>query len=664
MRRVIRLFSLVWVLLLLAGRAPGQAISEAQDVAEPIRNWPAPLLWAPPVARAPEGARTEAAATASAPLPFIAITPCRVADTRGNGFTGAYGPPSLVANATRSFTITGQCGIPVTAAAVSFNFTALNVGGGGDLRVFPAGGGVPLVSTMNYNANTPNIANAAVVPLGTGGAITVQADAVAIDLIIDVNGYYDNSGVITGVTAGTGLTGGGTSGSVSLGIAPGGVTSTELASNAVTSAKIASNAVTAGAIATGQVVKNVNGVTDSVTVAGSGLVTVNTVGSTITVGGGGTPSGGFILDYPNDTTLIGAGFSEIGPALDAWRPTTTAGAPTGRYSHTAVWTGTKIIVWGGFDGSTLNTGGQYDPVGDAWTATTTSGAPTGRNDHTAVWTGTKMIVWGGLDGTPRTNTGGQYDPVGNAWTGTTTTGAPTGRHLHTAVWTGTKMIVWGGFDGANVNTGGQYDPAGNSWTATTTTGAPTARWEHTAVWTGTKMIVWGGDDGSTGCLCINTGGQYDPTGNSWTATTTTDAPTGRFYHTAVWTGTKMIVWGGRNISFPLNFGGQYDPVGDAWTGTDTTGTGVPTGRYRHTAVWTGTKMIVWGGTNGSYLSSGGQYDPVGNSWAATRAIAAPTGRSYHSAVWTGTKMIAWGGFDGTYLNTGGQYSILSLYVKN
>jgi hypothetical protein len=124
------------------------------------------------------------------PLPFIGVTPCRVADTRGNGFTGAYGPPSLIANATRSFTITGQCGIPASAAAVSFNFGALNVGGAGDLRVFPASGSVPLVSTINYNASTPNIANAAIVPLGTGGAISVQADAVSIDLIIDVNGYY------------------------------------------------------------------------------------------------------------------------------------------------------------------------------------------------------------------------------------------------------------------------------------------------------------------------------------------------------------------------------------------------------------------------------------------------------------------------------------------
>jgi hypothetical protein len=75
-------------------------------------------------------------------------------------------------------------------------------------------------------------------------------------------------------------------------------------------------------------------------------------------------------------------------------------------------------------------------------------------------------------------------------------------------------------------------------------------------------------------------------------------------------------------------------------------------------------MIVWGGTNGFYLNSGGQYDPVGNTWAATTGIAAPSGRYYHSAVWTGAKMIVWGGFAAPSTNTGGLYSILSLYVKN
>src|SRR4029077_13006494 len=172
MVRVIRFLG-VLPLLFVSGSAPQPLeIPEANE----IPNWPAPAFWTPPAVRAPRGARTDAVSPALPPLPFIALNPCRVADTRGNGFTGAYGPPTLIANATRTFTIAGQCGIPSTAAAVSFNFAALNVSQAGDLRVFPAGGGVPTVSTLNYNGNTPNIANAAVVPLGTAGAITVQAD--------------------------------------------------------------------------------------------------------------------------------------------------------------------------------------------------------------------------------------------------------------------------------------------------------------------------------------------------------------------------------------------------------------------------------------------------------------------------------------------------------
>ena len=191
MARVIRLLGVFAFVVLSTRLASAREIPGAQEElqAQPVANWAAPLSWMPPAPRT-RGPHSEAVSTASAPLPFVAITPCRVADTRGNGFVGAYGAPPLVANATRSFTITGQCGIAPAAVAVSFNFAALNVGGSGDLRVFPAGAPVPLVSTLNYTASTPTIANAAIVPLGTGGAITVQADAVSIDLIIDVNGYY------------------------------------------------------------------------------------------------------------------------------------------------------------------------------------------------------------------------------------------------------------------------------------------------------------------------------------------------------------------------------------------------------------------------------------------------------------------------------------------
>jgi N-acetylneuraminic acid mutarotase len=133
-------------------------------------------------------------------------------------------------------------------------------------------------------------------------------------------------------------------------------------------------------------------------------------------------------------------------------------------------------------------------------------APAARNAHTAVWTGAEMIVWGGVN-TSFLNTGGRYDPTGNTWTTVTTTGAPAGRILHTAVWTGAEMIVWGGFYSAGGNLvypgGGRYDPAAGTWVAMSTTGAPATRRRHTAVWTGTEMIVWGGEN-SAGRL--NTGG--------------------------------------------------------------------------------------------------------------------------------------------------------------
>ena len=46
-------------------------------------------------------------------------------------------------------------------------------------------------------------------------------------------------------------------------------------------------------------------------------------------------------------------------------------------THTAVWTGSEMIVWGGFDSGTsyLNTGGRYNPSTDSWTATSTTNAP-------------------------------------------------------------------------------------------------------------------------------------------------------------------------------------------------------------------------------------------------------------------------------------------------
>jgi hypothetical protein len=146
------------------------------------------------------------AAPLTATLEFVGINPCRIIDTRAaGGFSGQFGPPALVANADRTFQITGtttgtptQCGIPDAAVAISVNFTATGFTSAGDVRVFPAGSAAPLTSVLNFSLE--NIANATSVPLGASGGghngITVHADVSATELIVDVNGYYVPAGIL------------------------------------------------------------------------------------------------------------------------------------------------------------------------------------------------------------------------------------------------------------------------------------------------------------------------------------------------------------------------------------------------------------------------------------------------------------------------------------
>src|SRR5438105_15623846 len=102
---------------------------------------------------------------------------------------------------------------------------------------------------------------------------------------------------------------------------------------------------------------------------------------------------------------------------------------------------------------TLNTGGKYTPSTNTWTSTTTMNAPATRTGHTAVWTGSEMIIWGGWNGLSSLfNSGGKYDPVTNSWTATSSSNSPSGRYGHTAVWTGSEMIVRGVGSSDYINT--------------------------------------------------------------------------------------------------------------------------------------------------------------------------------------------------------------------
>jgi hypothetical protein len=120
-------------------------------------------------------------------LSFYPVTPCRIADTRFPD--GPFAGPMLEAGTTRSFGIPASaCNIPSTAAAYALNVTVVPNGTLWYLTVWPTGVARPNVSTLNSWEGLV-VANAAIVPAGAGGAISVYASG-RTHVILDISGYF------------------------------------------------------------------------------------------------------------------------------------------------------------------------------------------------------------------------------------------------------------------------------------------------------------------------------------------------------------------------------------------------------------------------------------------------------------------------------------------
>ena len=194
----------------------------------------------------------------------------------------------------------------------------------------------------------------------------------------------------------------------------------------------------------------------------------------------------------------------------------------------------------------------------------------------------------------------------------TTTNAPSPRSYYPSVGNdGDKYVVWGGIlaaTGVATDTGAIYDISDNTWTVISSTGDPSARSRHSMVFDGTNAIVWGGwPEGLNNYVAYNNGAKLNVSTNTWSAIATTNTPT-TFGHSAVWTGSEMIVWGG---CYPTGFrtsGAQYKSSANTWVRTSNVNT--PSQRAAHHALWTGTVMIVWGGMGyAPNYKDGSRYTP-------------------------------------------------------
>jgi hypothetical protein len=195
----------------------------AQETVVPLKNWTTPLYWhanqAEREAALPQGIFSINEAFADA-LTFVAITPCRLVDTRGagGGFNGIqpFSGPSIAAagiatfpvqSATEAFadTTPAPCGtIPSIAEAYSLNLTVIPQAGGevGYVTLWAAGATQPVVSTLNDRQGAI-VNNAAIVAAGTpyGGVSVYDAGPTAIDVILDMNGFYAAPSDLNGNTA-------------------------------------------------------------------------------------------------------------------------------------------------------------------------------------------------------------------------------------------------------------------------------------------------------------------------------------------------------------------------------------------------------------------------------------------------------------------------------
>ena len=407
-------------------------------------------------------------------------------------------------------------------------------------------------------------------------------------------------------------------------IALGAVGTTQLATGAVKNVNIAAGAVESTHMASGSAAQNL---------AASGMA--------------GVPSGGLLISATENPALVAAGYIKIGTAQ------LSNGAPSHRYDHTALWTGSEMIVWGGYSESCE--GGLYNLSTNTWRLTTLSNAPeANRVRFYTVGTNTEMIVWGGLgmregsssNNNPYLNTGSRYNWGQDKWTPLTQVGAPVCPVNGGASVAAGYMVIWGGYTGIFSYLGGsRYDIATDTWSQVSSTNQPSSRYKFRPISTGTEIIIWGGAYfASPTTTYLATGARYNPLTNIWTTMSTSAAPVGRTGFSAVWTGNEMIIFGGSNGAL-LADGARYNLTNNSWTSISTVG--APSPRSEAVAVWTGTEMIIWGGRNTSNdpaLGSGGCYNPTQNTWRTISNIGAPSGRDSCSAVWTGSEMIIWGGF--------------------
>lgn len=278
------------------------------------------------------------------------------------------------------------------------------------------------------------------------------------------------------------------------------------------------------------------------------------------------------------------------PESGTWRDVSARGVLEGGAYAGSVWTGTEWIVWGGRlsgdppEGATHRAsaeGARYHPDSDTWVPLAASPL-SGRFGVGTVWTGTEMLIWGGVgeNGVLGSDEvyGAAYDPEQDTWRVINPADAP--RVNLAPIWTGSHMLLWGAL--SDQVYAAKYDPARDVWSSITAARAPNP--SGGALWTGRELLAWAFV--ATTWARYN-GGAYDPQTDSWRSLSMEGAPPSS---RDVWTGDRVLTWGDYG---GCDLVGIYDPETDRWSRA--WGEGAPEPRGEPVLVWTGSSLLVYGG---------------------------------------------------------------------
>jgi len=225
-------------------------------------------------------------------------------------------------------------------------------------------------------------------------------------------------------------------------------------------------------------------------------------------------------------------------------------------------------------------------------------------------------------------------------------------------WTGTELLTAraGCCDGLGSVNLSAFDPGTDAWHALPPTPL-TPRTEAAGAWTGTEMVVAGGraspDGLASDAVPATDGAAWDAATDAWHAiapmpTTLPGDPT------AVWTGREVLVWSSAPATG--NSAGRevvlaYDPSLDTWRTLAPSGLTPRAGAF---VVWTGRVLVVWGGLNTDFTAAygdGAALDPATDTWHRLPPAPVPA-RGQGTAVWSGHEVLLWGGDTGAGAEVG------------